>query len=565
MATAFAVDDHRWTATATDGCCLRQGDPMTLTYSFVPDGTPIASGIGEPAAPSNLRAFLNGIYGSPSVWMPLFHRVFAQWGEQTGIHYVFQPTDDGAQVPDAPGELGVRGDVRIGGHVLDGTGGVMAFNWYPSTGDMVLDTGDTYFNETGAESILLRNVVAHEHGHGIGLDHTCPMNQTKLMEAITWTGFEGPQHDETVAGQRDYGDPLESNDTAQTATDLGTLATALSVDEVSIDAGTDRDFYRFTVGVPKRVSVAVTPVGLTYPHGTASGSGSCGATTTFDSRAQGDLVVEILASNGSTVLATANAAPAGASEQLTDVQLPAAGSYFVRVRSAASQDVQLYRLDLSTPADASAGDVIFDDGFESGDLSAWTTFRDGRGQMVVGPAGALEGSAGLRIALGDSASSYVTDRSPNDEPRYRARFRLDAGAYVPATATARLQLLKVFSSTPAMRWMIILSLRKSGDRPEIQARVRLDDGGSEATPFLTLENRPQSIELDWEKGSGPGANDGRLRLWIDGVLAATVDQLDNDLQRVKHTRFGVMGASTSSSGAIRLDGFKSRRQSYVGP
>ena len=31
----------RWSATATDGCCLSQGDPTTITFSFVPDGTPI--------------------------------------------------------------------------------------------------------------------------------------------------------------------------------------------------------------------------------------------------------------------------------------------------------------------------------------------------------------------------------------------------------------------------------------------------------------------------------------------------------------------------------------------
>src|SRR5262245_11542381 len=63
-------DGSRWTWTATDGCCLSQGQPTTLTYSFVPDGTTITGGAGEPTSPSDLFAFLNGIYGSPAVWMP---------------------------------------------------------------------------------------------------------------------------------------------------------------------------------------------------------------------------------------------------------------------------------------------------------------------------------------------------------------------------------------------------------------------------------------------------------------------------------------------------------------
>ena len=55
---------NRWTATATDGGGLSLGDPTTLTWSVVPDGTSISGGIGEPAAPSNLRSFLDGIYGN---------------------------------------------------------------------------------------------------------------------------------------------------------------------------------------------------------------------------------------------------------------------------------------------------------------------------------------------------------------------------------------------------------------------------------------------------------------------------------------------------------------------
>ncbi|HXV64516.1 MAG TPA: hypothetical protein VEK15_27715, partial [Vicinamibacteria bacterium] len=79
---AFTFDDvDRWEQTATNPCCLTQGDPTTITWSIVPDGTPIHGYNMEPASNSNLRAFLNGIYGNQGVWLPIFQQVFDRWGE----------------------------------------------------------------------------------------------------------------------------------------------------------------------------------------------------------------------------------------------------------------------------------------------------------------------------------------------------------------------------------------------------------------------------------------------------------------------------------------------------
>jgi Matrixin len=557
----------RWTATATDGCCLAQGDPTTITYSFVPDGTPLPSGIGEPASPSNLFAFLNGIYGSPAVWMPLFHNVFARWADLAGVRYVFESTDDGAPVPDAPGALGIRGDVRISGHFINGDGGVIAYNWLPSAGDMVLDTGDGVLRHTEDQSVLLRNVVAHEHGHGIGLGHTCPIDRTKLMEPVAALSFDGPQHDDVIGGQRGYGDPLESgDDSPATAVDLGTLGnTSTTVGGVSIDDDDDVDLFRFTVGSAKRISASVSPIGRTYPQARQGADGSCGAGTSFDSRSQADLAFDLLASDGATVLATADAAPIGAVEQLSAVDLPAAGTYYLRIRASTPDATQLYELALGVGDTVPQSDSIFADGFESGDLSAWKRTRDSGGQLSVGPGAALEGDLGLQISLGSGAASYVVDRSPLGEDRYRARFLLDATSYVPPSSTARVHLLKVYSKTPATRAVVTLSLRMADGLPQIQARVRRDVGGNAVTPFVTMSAAAHAVEIDWRKSSRPGSDDGRLELWIDGRSAAVLDHLDNDQHLVEQVRLGVMAASRSATGILRLDGFESRRRSDPEP
>jgi len=57
-------DNDRWSTTATNGGGLSQGDPTTLTWGFIPDGTDIDGFAGEPAGVSDLIARLDAIYGS---------------------------------------------------------------------------------------------------------------------------------------------------------------------------------------------------------------------------------------------------------------------------------------------------------------------------------------------------------------------------------------------------------------------------------------------------------------------------------------------------------------------
>jgi uncharacterized membrane protein len=346
---AFQRLGNRWTTTATNGGGLGQGDPTTLTWSFIPDGTTIpggSQGAGEPSAPSNLIAFLNGIYGSQATWQPLFQQVFDRWSQVTGLRYVFQATDDGAAFPGSAGVLNVRGDVRIGGHLIDGNSGILAYNYFPNTGDMVIDTADNFYNTTTSNSLRLRNVLSHEHGHGIGLNHVCPTDNTKLMEPFINLGFDGPQLDDRLGGARGYGDRAENNNTSATATQLtsGALGNGTAnFIELNIDDDTDVDFYRFTTtAVNKQVTVVVTPNGATYLEGPQNGDGSCSAGTSFNSLVRHDLSVQLLDSNGTTVLATANSNPAGQSETISAFQLTGTGPYFIRIAGSTADEAQLY-------------------------------------------------------------------------------------------------------------------------------------------------------------------------------------------------------------------------------
>lgn len=359
-ATFEADDGARWSSTATDGFGLAQGDPTTLTWSVVPDGTLIPAAFDSPAGPSDLRAFLDDVYGDESTWGPILQRVFDRWGELCGVTYVYEPADDRATLGTAAGRLGVRADVRIGGRRIDGNFGVLAYNSFPNDGDMVIDTADSFFRSTGLGSRRLRNVVAHEHGHGLALDHVCPQDGTKLLEPAVSLGFDGPQHDDVLAAQRLYGDTKEPNDSRAAATDLGSPTRRVVVEDVSIDDDTDTDWYAFTVPEGSSADVSVKPVGRGYRSGPQLFSGACSAGSTIDTRRLVDLRLALF-TDGGDLIASTNATGRGEAEDLDDVALPlGAGRYHVRVRGSGENDPQLYELSLLV-AQRGAKPVAVDD------------------------------------------------------------------------------------------------------------------------------------------------------------------------------------------------------------
>ncbi|MFK7760443.1 MAG: GC-type dockerin domain-anchored protein, partial [Phycisphaerales bacterium] len=244
-------------------------------------------GIGLGSGNSALFQWLNGIYGSPANWQPFFDQVFDRWSELTGLSYVFEPNDDGVNTNGAAGVLGVRGDVRIGAYDFqnDGNGGVLAYNNFPQDGDMIFDAFDTFYNNTGGNSLRLRNIISHEHGHGLGMLHVCPAVGTKLMEPFISTAFDGPQLDDILNGQRHYGDPLEPNDNAASASDLGSFGVGSNVvvGNVSVDDNSDDDFYEFTLTEPTRVIITLTPDADEFTQGPQTQACNTGNLTDFDS------------------------------------------------------------------------------------------------------------------------------------------------------------------------------------------------------------------------------------------------------------------------------------------
>ncbi|HEY3474053.1 MAG TPA: SdiA-regulated domain-containing protein, partial [Anaerolineales bacterium] len=106
----------------------------------------------------------------------------------------------------------------------------------------------------------------------------------------------------------------------------------------------------------------------------------------------------------------------------------------------------------------SGTDVIFADGFESGNLSAWSASVTNSGNLTVSPVAALSGSFGLQATVNSTTNMYVRDDSPNAEPRYRARFSFDPNSITIPTGEY-IALLQGYS--PSQTNILVLRLHRT--------------------------------------------------------------------------------------------------------
>ena len=403
----------RWNNTATNGNTGPLGTPVTLTWSIVRDGQDFtAVGI----TPSDMIEFLDTQWstdGSPTAfegraWFGPLKQGLERWGEVSGLSYIYEPNDSGNF--GAAGVRGVRGDVRIGGFDWDGSGRVLARNFFPDGGEMTLDTAEMVALNPDSSNAnrRFRNIISHENGHGIGLDHVIDdvTGATFLMNPALSQAFDGPQFHDILAAQRGYGDPQEKNggnDTFATATSLGVISDGTSAgvgfdtpdlggnpsgisieqtDFVSIDDDSDTDFWRFSVDAPSTATIVLNPRGPSY--GAVIQDDPQPATSEFNASEQSDLVLAIFDQN-EVLLAQFDAGGLGEDENSGQILLPESGDYFVRVTGKADA-AQMYSLDVSVISGLAQTDVIYsinsatsfgDNGFGSGSGPTFTANMDG--------------------------------------------------------------------------------------------------------------------------------------------------------------------------------------------
>ncbi len=249
---------------------------------------------------------------------------------------------------------------------------------------------------------------------------------------------------------------------------------------------------------------------------------------------------------------------ADATKPATTATFSAAGSYTLRLTA---NDTALTSND-EIVITVLLPDLIFGNGFESGNLAGWSSSTTDGGNLSVTSAAALAGTFGMQALINDNNRMFVQDDSPSAESRYRARFMFDPHGIKMAKNDQHV----LFACLNASGVVVAqIELRYNGGY-QIRGAQAPDGKSPVNTGWTTISNSRHSIEIDWQAASAAGANNGALALWIDGVQKAAVTGIDNDTRRVESMQLGaVSGIDSGTRGTYYFDAFESRRRTYIGP
>ncbi|MEK6221613.1 MAG: hypothetical protein N2D54_05145, partial [Chloroflexota bacterium] len=221
---------------------------------------------------------------------------------------------------------------------------------------------------------------------------------------------------------------------------------------------------------------------------------------------------------------------------------------------------------------------IFGDGFESGDISMWSgtnVFQvkttqsgeiDAKGfscRLCVNSQYPIGGDYDLELNILNKAPSYLYDQSPISEARYRARFYIETlGLNIPIN-----HKLKIFRGYMGTKKPFSVIIRGNGKNLQVRAIARLNAGKLRRTKWHRLSRLPNAVEIDWKAATAKDANNGHLRLWVNGKLQQKIGTLNNHKLMVDEVRFGVVQRIKKAhniSGVFFLDAFISDEKYYAG-
>jgi hypothetical protein len=181
--------------------------------------------------------------------------------------------------------------------------------------------------------------------------------------------------------------------------------------------------------------------------------------------------------------------------------------------------------------------------------------------LDVTPEARWAGDFGLAVVLDDATAAYLETSTPHHETRYVVRFHLNADA-LALGAAGSVTVFQALSSPPTP----ILTVRLQSDGGAGRQIVcTVATGLADAsTPPVGIGPGWHALDLDWRAAAGPGTNDGALSVRLDGTTAAALAALDNDQSTIALARWGAVEIGSSTTGALWLDDFASRRSGPIG-
>ena len=206
--------------------------------------------------------------------------------------------------------------------------------------------------------------------------------------------------------------------------------------------------------------------------------------------------------------------------------------------------------------------VLFEDGFESGNFSAWSGTRTSSGEnaTVVNDTVLYGNYSAMFVSDGglgfESACSYLA-LAPSSELYARGYVNVVGSGITNDNNRFYLITLRAGSNNVAYAgW------RKIGGVVRWNLLVRNGTGWASAySSIIPSLNRSYSVELHWVKNT----TEGYSELWVDGALVMSILKVNtSDFGSVDEVRFGLAELYNCASTVVYADDFVASK-AYIGP
>lgn len=172
---------------------------------------------------------------------------------------------------------------------------------------------------------------------------------------------------------------------------------------------------------------------------------------------------------------------------------------------------------------------------------------DADGDLSTQVAALHDGTRGLQLVFDDANVAYgVLAASAIDQTSLVASFWLDPNGVTLAT-DKYIDPLRVYDG--ASGFFGIVRMYNNAGSYTMLAYAQNDSGGYPSTTFTPISDAWHHIMLMMERATAPGANNGVLRLFVDGVeTAGSQTTIDNDTKDWDFARFGIAGTNAVTFG-----------------
>ncbi len=197
-------------------------------------------------------------------------------------------------------------------------------------------------------------------------------------------------------------------------------------------------------------------------------------------------------------------------------------------------------------------DLLFEDGFELGNTSLWSTNYTSNAAINITESKKYFGNYGVECLINQFNSELKLEKEFNEN-----QSSLNIGFYFSTAALSiglgdSLQFFDLFDENGTRIGYLNIKNKKKVGR-QLTFTTYKDDGSAVTTPYILINSNWHSIQIEWVASSSDGGNDGYIKLYLDGILAGNVLNIDNDTKAVKSVAIHTSRRGGYVSGKYYLD------------